>query len=120
MKTKLFITALFLLIIPGLTSFAEGQTEGATEPDSQQEEADWDNPAERYADAYKQYLDAECPLSEDNIRHFVYLSRDREALQNHPILDIPRFDGAQIMYSWKQLEPEKGQYDFSEITEDYN
>jgi hypothetical protein len=72
-----------------------------------------------YANEYKKYLNASCPLKPDSIKHFVYFARDRELIQNHPFLNIPRFVGAQIMYSWKQLEPEKGKYDFSIIQEDY-
>ncbi len=75
--------------------------------------------SERYANAYKKYLSAACPLEPDSIKHFVYFARDRELIQDHPFLNIPRFVGAQIMYSWKQLEPEKGKYDFSIIQEDY-
>jgi len=74
----------------------------------------------RYIDAYKQYLDATCPLEKDSIKHFVYFSRDRELIHNHPFLKIPRIAGAQIMYAWNQLETEKGVYDFSVIQEDYD
>jgi hypothetical protein len=79
----------------------------------------WENPADRYVNAYKQYLDATCPLEKDSIKHFVYFARDREAIHNHPFLEVKRFVGAQIMYPWELLEPEKGQYDFSIIKEDY-
>lgn len=79
----------------------------------------WENPANRYIDAYKQYLDATCPLKNDSIKHFVYFVRDREAIHNHPFLKVKRFVGAQIMYPWELLEPEKGEYDFSIIREDY-
>lgn len=78
-----------------------------------------DNPANRYIDAYKKYLSAVCPLKPDSIKHFVYFARDRELIHNHPFLKIPRFEGAQIMYAWNQLETEKGKYDFSLIQEDY-
>ena len=75
--------------------------------------------ANRYNDAYKEYLDAGCPLQEDNILHFVYFSRDRELIHDHPMLTMPRISGAQIMYSWRQLERQKDVYDFSIIQEDY-
>ena len=75
---------------------------------------------DRYVDVYKQYVDATCPLKEDGIKHFVYFSRDRELIHNHPLLKVDRIEGAQIMYAWNQLEPEKGLYDFSIIYEDYN
>ena len=76
--------------------------------------------ANRYSEAYKQYLDASCPLEKDDIQHFAYFSRDRESIHDHPFLNIARISGAQIMYSWRQLEPKKGQYDFSAIQEDYD
>lgn len=76
--------------------------------------------ADRYLNAYKQYQNASCPLQKDKIKHYVYFARDREAIKNHPFLFIERFEGAQIKYTWKQLEPEKGQYDFSIIWEDFH
>ncbi len=82
--------------------------------------AEWENPSERYAEAYTEFLDATCPVVQDDIHHFVYFSRDRGAIHNHPLLKNARFEGAQIMYSWAQLEPSKGHYDFSIIQEDYD
>jgi len=81
--------------------------------------AQWTNPSERYADAYKKYADAKCPIPEDGIKHFVYFARDRQAIHDHPFLQCPRFEGAQIMYPWSSLEPSKGHYDFSSVEEDY-
>ncbi len=78
------------------------------------------NSPDRYRDAYKAYLDAGCPLEADSIRHFVYFARDREAIHDHPLLRIERFGGAQIMYAWRQLEPEEGLYDLSMIRDDYD
>jgi hypothetical protein len=79
-----------------------------------------ENSANRYINAYKQYSGATCPIEKDSIKHFVYFSTDRELIHNHPFLNVQRLEGAQIMYSWRQLEPERGQYDFSIIQEDYN
>jgi hypothetical protein len=79
-----------------------------------------ENPANRYLDAYKKYLGATCPNKVDSIKHFVYFARDRELIRMHPFLKIQRFEVAQIMYSWRELEPERGQYDFSIIQEDYD
>ena len=78
----------------------------------------WKNPSEKYKNAYKKYVNHTCPIPQDSIRHFVYFSRDRASIKNHPLLFLSRFQGAQIMYSWKELEPEKGQYNFSAIKED--
>lgn len=80
--------------------------------------AEWQNPSERYIDAYKQYLNATCPIERGDIRHFVYFARDRSGLRNHPLLAHSGFAGAQIMYPWRLLEPEPDQYDFSVIRED--
>ena len=74
----------------------------------------------RYITAYERYSNASCPLKNDSIKHFVYFARDREAIHNHPFLNIKRFVGAQIMYPWELLEPQKGNFDFSIIWEDYN
>lgn len=95
---------LLFFILTGLFTSAEAQK--------------WENPAERYKDAYRNYLKATCPISEDSIQHFVYFSRDRELLRDHPLCSLNMFKGAQIMYPWSALEPEKGVYDFSMIEED--
>ena len=75
--------------------------------------------SEKYADAYKEYLGAACPIAKDSIRHFVYFARDREAIIDHPFLLHPMFKGAQIMYSWRDFEPQKGKYDFTILKQDY-
>jgi len=75
--------------------------------------------SERYTDAYKKYLDATCPVKKDSIQHFVYFANDRELIKDHPLLSHSMFKGAQIMYSWRELEPEKGKYDFSILKQDY-
>ena len=77
------------------------------------------NPSEKYRDAYKNFLNVKCPIDDNSIKNFVYFSTDRESIKQHPFLKIASFAGAQIMYSWAMLEPEKGLYDFSKITEDY-
>ena len=75
--------------------------------------------SERYSDAYKNYLNTTCPIPKDSIRHFVYFARDRELIKGHPLLSNSRFQGAQIMYLWRELEPEKDKYDFTIIREDF-
>lgn len=78
------------------------------------------NPAERYSTAYREYLDAGCPIAPDNMRHFVYFARDRKAIREHAFLKQPRIEGAQVMYAWRQLESARGRYDFSIVHEDLN
>src|SRR5688572_25084377 len=77
------------------------------------------NTADKYDEAYKKYVTAACPIAKDNIQHFVYFARDREAITGHPLLEHPMFRGAQIMYSWRDFETERGVYDFSILKEDY-
>jgi hypothetical protein len=77
------------------------------------------NQSEKYADTYKKYLGATCPIKKDSIQHFVYFARDREAIIDHPFLQHPVFKGAQIMYSWKDFEFQKGKYDFTILKQDY-
>jgi hypothetical protein len=77
------------------------------------------NRSEKYVNAYKKYLSATCPIPKDSIQHFVYFSRDRESIIGHPFLNHPMFKGAQIMYSWRNFEARKGEYDFSILKEDY-
>ena len=53
------------------------------------------------------------------VRHYVYFGMDREKLKTAAVfLEVKGFDGAQITYSWRQLEPGKDEYDFSLIRED--
>lgn len=53
------------------------------------------------------------------VRHYVFFGMDREKLKDSAaFLETKRFDGAQIAYSWRQLEPGKDEYDFSLIRED--
>jgi hypothetical protein len=58
------------------------------------------------------------PLPLGKTHNFVFFARERELLPDHPFLKIKRFDGAQITYSWKQLEPKEGEYDFEDIDAD--
>lgn len=74
---------------------------------------------ERYSDVYKKYLTEACPVEKDSIQHFVYFAKDRELIKDHPFLSHSMFKGAQIMYAWRDLERERGKYDFSILKQDY-
>lgn len=51
--------------------------------------------------------------------HYVFFGMDREKIKDaESFLATPAFEGAQIAYSWRQLEQGKDQYDFSLIRED--
>ncbi|MEO0450806.1 MAG: hypothetical protein AAFZ74_10870 [Pseudomonadota bacterium] len=73
------------------------------------QETRWKNPADKYENSYQVYLDAECPIGPDDIKHFVYFARDRARIRNHVFLEDSRYEGAQFMYSWRQLETSKGE-----------
>ncbi|MGR3810323.1 hypothetical protein [Jiulongibacter sp. NS-SX5] len=79
---------------------------------------EWKNPAEKYSDVHKKYRQESCPIERGNIKNFIYFSKDRASIKEHPFLRHSAFKGAQIMYSWRDLETDKGDYDFSEIKED--
>ena len=53
------------------------------------------------------------------LHHYVFFGQDREKIkETKSFLETKAFEGAQVAYSWRQLEPEKDKYDFSRIRED--
>ena len=53
------------------------------------------------------------------LHHYVFFGMDREQIrQAKSFLEQPAFEGAQVSYSWRQLEHEKDNYDFQIIRED--
>jgi hypothetical protein len=53
------------------------------------------------------------------VRHYVFFGQDREKLRGAPsFLETKAFEGAQVTYSWRQLEPEEDRYDFQIVRED--
>ena len=58
-------------------------------------------------------------ISAKPLHHFVYFGMDREQIRNtKSFLETKQFEGAQVAYFWRQLEPGKDEYDFSLIRED--
>lgn len=57
-------------------------------------------------------------LDAKTIRHYVFFNIDRAAVRDPAFLRDPAFAGAQIKYTWPQLEPAKDRYDFTPIRED--
>ncbi|GLQ90394.1 hypothetical protein [Dyella flagellata] len=53
----------------------------------------------------------------EEARNFLLLGQG-EVDQYAHLLQRPDIDGVQIIYTWRQLEPQKGQYDFSSIEQD--
>lgn len=53
------------------------------------------------------------------LHHYIFFAMDRERIKDtKSFLDTPAFEGAQVAYSWRQLEPGRDEYDFSLIRED--
>ena len=52
------------------------------------------------------------------IRHYIFFSRDREAIHDSSFYSNRGVAGAQITYAWKKIEPGENQYDFTAIEED--
>ena len=52
------------------------------------------------------------------VHHYVFFAHERERITEKSFLDTPAFEGAQLKYTWRELEPEKDYYDFSSIRKD--
>jgi hypothetical protein len=57
-------------------------------------------------------------ISQKTIDNYVFFNIDRHRIQEKSFLETGKLVGAQLKYTWKELEPEKDQYDFSEIEKD--
>jgi len=54
------------------------------------------------------------------VHHYVFFGMDREKIKDaKSFLETSGFEGAQVSYTWRQLEQGKDQYDFSLIREDF-
>lgn len=58
------------------------------------------------------------PCAGAAVRHYVFFGMDRERIAEPAFLETPAFEGAQLKYTWRELEPRKGEYDFSAIRRD--
>lgn len=56
--------------------------------------------------------------AQKTIQNYVFFGMDRHCIREADFLENESFVGAQLKYSWKELEPDKDQYDFVEITKD--
>ena len=54
----------------------------------------------------------------EGVHHYVFLNRDRERIADTAFLQTKALEGAQIKYTWRELEPEPGTYDFSLVRHD--
>jgi hypothetical protein len=60
-----------------------------------------------------------CPsLTAKPVHHYVFFAHERERISEKSFLDTAAFEGAQLKYTWRELEPEKDHYEFSSIRKD--
>jgi hypothetical protein len=53
------------------------------------------------------------------VHHYVFFGQDREKIRTaSTFLETKALEGAQVSYSWRQLEPQKDTYDFAAVRED--
>ncbi len=52
------------------------------------------------------------------IHHYVFFAHECARISEKSFLDTKRFEGAQLKYTWRELEPKKDGYDFSAIRHD--
>ena len=57
-------------------------------------------------------------IAQKIINNYVFFNNERHRIQENSFLETRKLVGAQLKYSWKELESEKGSYDFSEIEKD--
>jgi len=53
------------------------------------------------------------------VHHYVFFNIDRQRISELSFIDTKSFEGAQLKYRWRELEPEKDSYDFSAIRKDF-
>jgi len=51
-------------------------------------------------------------------QHYLFVNRDREHIHDRAFLDTPAFAGAQVKYTWRELEPTRGHYDLRDVLAD--
>ena len=51
-------------------------------------------------------------------RHYVFFNLDRQRIREPAFLETDAFEGAQLKYTWRELEPEKDKYDVDLILRD--
>src|SRR5258706_16134939 len=52
------------------------------------------------------------------VHHYVFFNRDRERISEAAFLGAKGIEGAQLKYSWRELEQGKDGYEFSDIQHD--
>ncbi|MEO1652072.1 MAG: hypothetical protein AAFU64_00885 [Bacteroidota bacterium] len=53
-----------------------------------------------------------------NPEHYIFFNIERDRIQESNFLHHPKISGAQLKYTWSELEPQKGQYNFQALEKD--
>src|ERR1700722_7091098 len=61
---------------------------------------------------------ATCCCDAHALQHYVFFGQERERIHDETFLKTKAFAGAQLKYSWRELEPSKDVYDFSTVRND--
>jgi hypothetical protein len=59
-----------------------------------------------------------CGGAAEGAHHYVFFNRERERISDALFIETKALEGAQLKYTWRELEPEKGAYDFSAVQHD--
>jgi hypothetical protein len=54
----------------------------------------------------------------EGLHHYVFFNRERERISDPLFIETKALEGAQLKYTWRELEPEQGAYDFSAVEHD--
>jgi hypothetical protein len=54
------------------------------------------------------------------VHHYVFFNRDRERIRESAFLNTRTFEGAQLKYTWRELERQKDEYNFGDIQRDWS
>jgi len=54
----------------------------------------------------------------NGIQHYVFFGMERQGIHNATFLGTKAIVGAQLKYTWRELEPEQNSYDFSAVRKD--
>src|SRR5437868_8107711 len=52
------------------------------------------------------------------VHHYVFFNRDRERIAEPTFIQTKAIEGAQLKYSWRELEQGKDEYDFGDLRRD--
>jgi hypothetical protein len=58
------------------------------------------------------------PPTREAPRHFIFFAHERGRISEPSFLETPEITGAQLKYSWRELEPERDRYNFRPLLDD--